>query len=104
MFSFIELFVDEVAEFKDKVIISIIYNCTEPLEKDRLKRMKSNSNYKAHEDILQYPVFILRKCQNSENPCRIFIDHIGRVYTSWDEYLSKNKLSKCIMVVPKDGR
>ncbi|KAF9796736.1 hypothetical protein SFRURICE_014560 [Spodoptera frugiperda] len=35
--------------------------------------------------------------------CKVFIDHDGREYQSWDDYLTNNKLPKCVMVVPRNG-
>lgn len=50
------------------------------------------------------PIFIVRKCKSDTNPCRLFIDLDLRVYTSWANYLQKNKLPKCKMIVPQCGR
>lgn len=101
---FIDSFLDEVAEFKDNIEIAIVYNCTEPLPKVKEKRLKKDSNYKPEADVTPYPIFVLRKCHESTDPCRIFIDHTGRVYETWLEYLSENKLPDCQMTVPKGGR
>lgn len=35
--------------------------------------------------------------------CGILIDHDGRMYKNWEDYLQNNKLPKCTMVYPKDG-
>ena len=32
-----------------------------------------------------------------------YIDDLGRVYKSWNDYLGNNVLPECIMVVPKNG-
>lgn len=50
------------------------------------------------------PIFVMRKCKGESNPCRLFIDLDLRVYTSWKRYLHRNKLPRCRMVVPTDGR
>ncbi|KAJ8728167.1 hypothetical protein PYW08_016552 [Mythimna loreyi] len=55
---------------------------------------------------LVFHVFSIRKCI-SMNPkvkgCKLFIDHDARVYETWIDYLTENKLPKCVMVVPKNG-
>ncbi|CAG9821000.1 unnamed protein product [Phaedon cochleariae] len=96
---------NEISEFRDLVEISFIYNCTEPLAKEKIQRAKKYGNsYNPNTDLMPVPIFVLRKCHNSNNPCRIFIDDIGRVYQSWNEYKNKNKLHECKMVLPRDGR
>ncbi|KAF9408802.1 hypothetical protein HW555_011644 [Spodoptera exigua] len=56
--------------------------------------------------ILVFHVFSVRKCISMNHKvkgCRVFIDHDGREYQSWDDYLTNNKLPKCVMVVPQNG-
>lgn len=98
------LIIDEVVQFKDKIEMAIVYNCTEPLQEEKERKAEKDSNYNPDEDVTPYPVFILRKCHQSEHPCRIFIDHIGRVYDTWKEYVDDNKLPDCQMIVPRGGR
>lgn len=53
-----------------------------------------------------YPIFVIKKCHtgdNCVNPCKIFIDHQLRVYSSWEDYKEDNKLPPCLMVLPKNG-
>ncbi|XP_044264418.1 LOW QUALITY PROTEIN: uncharacterized protein LOC123011163 [Tribolium madens] len=89
-----------ITKWKDRVIISFVYVCIEPLPEEKLNRAKKFDN----SDLTPFPLFILRKCKRSNNPCRIIIDDTGRVYNSWDEYLAQNKLPKCEIIFPKDGR
>ncbi|KAK9881907.1 hypothetical protein WA026_018101 [Henosepilachna vigintioctopunctata] len=79
-------------EYKNQVVISVIYNCLVPLD---------NNDDNGYTPV---PVFILRKCRESSEPCRIIIDHTRRVYNSWNDYLQDNKFCKCLMVVPQNGR
>lgn len=95
---------NEFAEYKDRVLISVIYNCTEPLPAEKLKRAKKFDDYNAKTDICPIPVFVLRKCTDCDNPCRIFIDDTCRVYSSFTNYLRHNKLPECHMILPKNGR
>ncbi|XP_047024720.1 uncharacterized protein LOC124633516 [Helicoverpa zea] len=56
--------------------------------------------------ILVFHVFSIRKCISKKpgvKGCKIFIDHDARVYETWSDYLSQNKLPKCVMVVPQNG-
>lgn len=56
--------------------------------------------------ILVFHVFSIRKCISMNHKvkgCKVFIDHDGREYQSWDDYLTNNKLPKCVMVVPRNG-
>ena len=78
--------------------------CTEPLPEEKAQRAKKYSDYDPYTDLTPFPVFVLRKCKNCKNPCRIFIDDVGRVYDSWNGYLANNKLPKCRMIFPKNGR
>ena len=51
------------------------------------------------------PVFRIKKCFNSKKEnCRIFIDDSGRVYSSWKDYKENNKLPKCRIVAPSNGK
>ncbi|XP_064211667.1 uncharacterized protein LOC103313132 isoform X1 [Tribolium castaneum] len=93
-----------ITKWKDRVIISFIYVCTEPLPKEKQNRAKKFKNYDPDCDLTPFPLFILRKCKLSNNPCRVIIDDVGRVYHSWNDYLNENKLPKCEMIFPKDGR
>ncbi|XP_060536449.1 uncharacterized protein LOC132708259 isoform X2 [Cylas formicarius] len=94
----------KIAEYQDRVEIAFIYNCTQPLPKERLKRASKYVKYNPKTDITPVPVFVLRKCRGSKNNCRIFIDDCCRVYQSWRQYLTRNKLPECEMTVPSDGR
>lgn len=100
------------AEYDGQIVISFIYNCTEPLPKEKQKRLKkaekSKIPYDPETDILPLPIFVLRKCilKSTENkrPCRIFIDHDLRVYSKWEDYITNNKLPPCVMTLPKNGQ
>lgn len=100
------------AEYDGQIVISFIYNCTEPLPQEKEKRVnkaaKEKKSYDPETDILPLPIFVLRKCvlksSNSKSLCRIFIDHDLRVYKTWKDYITNNKLPACLMVLPKDGR
>ncbi|VEN62899.1 unnamed protein product [Callosobruchus maculatus] len=95
---------NQIAEYKDEVQISFIYVCIEPLPAEKIKRANKDKEYNPKTDLMPLPIFVLRKCRESENPCRIFIDHTGRTYENWDEYIERNKLHACEMVLPKNGR
>ncbi|XP_030765735.1 uncharacterized protein LOC115889796 [Sitophilus oryzae] len=95
---------EKIAEYKDVIEIAVIYNCTEPLPKEKLGLSKKYPDYNPETDIRPVPIFILRKCRGSENPCRIFIDDTGRVYQTWEQYLKKNKLPERKMTLPLNGR
>ncbi|XP_064211943.1 uncharacterized protein LOC100141681 [Tribolium castaneum] len=94
------------AKWTDRVILSIIYNCTEPLPSVKQKRKKNTKyeDYNPNTDLTPVPIFILRKCKNSDNPCRVIIDDGGRVYRTWNSYLTENKLPECEMILPLNGR
>ncbi|XP_050513531.1 uncharacterized protein LOC126889339 isoform X2 [Diabrotica virgifera virgifera] len=93
------------AEYQDQVELAFIYVVLEPTEKQATDRMKQNPNYNPRIDISPIPIFVLRKCRQEEGEaCRIFIDHNGRVYSNWQDYLKNNKLSESIMVLPLNGR
>ncbi|XP_045467314.1 uncharacterized protein LOC123675823 isoform X1 [Harmonia axyridis] len=95
---------NEFSKYKNRVIVSFVYNCTEPLDQDKQKRAAKYKDYDPKTDVQPQPVFILRKCKYSPTSCRIVIDNLGRVYKSWEEYLCRNTLPKCNMVYPKNGR
>jgi hypothetical protein len=86
------------------VVISIVYNCTEPLDDEKKKRSNQNKDYNPKYDVTPVPIFILRKCKGNRSSCRIFIDHEGRVYTTWNKYLTENKLPECKMILPVLGQ
>ncbi|CAH1128045.1 unnamed protein product [Ceutorhynchus assimilis] len=104
LFKVIQTQSNAIAQFKDHIEISFVYNCLEPLPEEKLKRSKKFSDYNPQTDVNPVPIFILRKCRGSQNPCRVFIDDNGRVYRSWTNYLINNKYPKCEMVVPRNGR
>ncbi|XP_018325080.1 uncharacterized protein LOC108736956 [Agrilus planipennis] len=92
------------ARYKDQVIIAFIFNCTEPLPQEKHQKM-NNPGYSPDADIGAVPIFVLKKCYSKcDHGCRIFIDHEGRIYTSWTQYIDNNRLGKCMMVLPKNGR
>ncbi|KAJ8925280.1 hypothetical protein NQ315_009108 [Exocentrus adspersus] len=93
-----------IMQYKDRVEVSFIFNCTEPLPSEKIKRAKKFPDYNPNTDLMPVPIFVLRKCHESENPCRVFIDHTGRTYSTWDEYMNRNKLHQCVMVLPLNGR
>ncbi|KAF5278095.1 hypothetical protein FQR65_LT03611 [Abscondita terminalis] len=92
------------AKWKDRVVISFIYNCIEPLPELQLEKAKKIKDYNPYTDIRPTPIFVIRKCKNSVHPCRIFVDYDNRVYSSWEDYITNNKLEKAMMVLPKGGR
>ncbi|KAF5306470.1 hypothetical protein FQR65_LT18566 [Abscondita terminalis] len=92
------------AEWKDRVVISFIYNCLEPLPELQLEKANKIKDYNPYTDIRPTPIFVIRKCKNSVHPCRIFVDCDNRVYSSWKDYITNNKLEKAMMVLPKGGR
>jgi hypothetical protein len=93
-----------IAKWKDRVIISFIYMCTEPLPEEKQKLAKKYPDYNPSCDFTLLPIFVLRKCKNSTNPCRVIIDNVGRVYQTWNDFLDENKLPECEMIFPKNGR
>ncbi|KAL3276656.1 hypothetical protein HHI36_012026 [Cryptolaemus montrouzieri] len=95
---------DKYSKHKNRVVISFVYNCTEPTEKEKKKRAAKYEDYNPKTDVQPHPVFVLRKCKFSPTSCRIVIDHSARVYQSWEEYLCRNTLPKCLMVFPRNGR
>nr|XP_022908568.1 uncharacterized protein LOC111419914 [Onthophagus taurus] len=82
---------NEYSKWNDRIVISFIYNCTE-----------STKSFIGN--MTPIPVFSIRKCKGSKNSCRKYIDLDLRVYNSWKHYLIKNKMPKCNMIVPKNGR
>lgn len=95
---------DKIAEFKDRVEVAFVYVCLEPLPAQKVKRAKKNIGYNPKADVNAVPVFILRKCRGSPDPCRVIIDNTGRTYGSWQDFLNKNKYPECEMIVPFHGR
>ncbi|XP_048523532.1 uncharacterized protein LOC109540647 isoform X1 [Dendroctonus ponderosae] len=93
-----------IAEFKDHIEIAFVFNCLVPLNGAKIKKAEKDPNYNPKSDFSPVPVFILRKCRNSEKPCRIIIDIDERVYSSWANYLTKNKHPECRMIFPRNGR
>lgn len=81
-----------------------MYNCTEPLPSEKLSRAKKYKEYNPNTDVMPLPIFVLRKCRGSANPCRVFIDNIGRTYQTWHDYIAKNKFHQCEMNLPLNGR
>uniref|UniRef100_A0A1Y1LM37 Uncharacterized protein n=1 Tax=Photinus pyralis TaxID=7054 RepID=A0A1Y1LM37_PHOPY len=95
---------ERYSEYKDCVTMAIVFNCVKPLPNEVKKRKKKYDDYDEYTDIMPIAVYVIRKCFDSPNPCRIIIDHDNRVYQSWSKYLELNKLHKCIMVFPTNGR
>ncbi|KAK5647165.1 hypothetical protein RI129_002057 [Pyrocoelia pectoralis] len=95
---------NKYSESLDCVTISFVFNCLKPLPSEVKKRKKRYRDYNEYTDIMPIPVYIIRKCSGSSDPCRIIIDHDDRVYESWSDYIEDNKLHKCMMVAPKNGR
>lgn len=60
--------------------------------------------YKNDEEDGCLPLFIVKKCDAMSEPCLMFIDHTCRVYEGWTSYLGNNKLPKCRMYCPKNGK
>lgn len=98
------LFLELITEFKDHIEMAFVFNCLVPLDSEKIRKGKQDASYNPKLDYYPAPVFILRKCRNSQNPCRIIIDIDERVYTSWKNYLRENKHPDCIMIFPRDGR
>ncbi|XP_050513522.1 uncharacterized protein LOC126889334 [Diabrotica virgifera virgifera] len=93
------------AEYKDQVEIGFMYIVLEPTDDQAKSRTKKDPKYNPHIDISPSPIFVLRKCRREEgDACRIFIDHGGRVYSNWQDFLKNNKLPESIMVLPLNGR
>ncbi|XP_044756506.1 uncharacterized protein LOC123315033 [Coccinella septempunctata] len=95
---------NEFSKHKNRVVVSFVYNCTEPSDYEKQRRAAKYKDYDPKTDVQPLPVFVLRKCKYSPTSCRVVVDHLGRVYTSWEEYLYRNTLPQCTMVYPKDGR
>ncbi|XP_072397360.1 uncharacterized protein [Diabrotica undecimpunctata] len=93
------------AEYQDQVELAFIYVVLEPTHTQAADRRREDPNYNPRTDISPIPIFVLRKCRVEKGEaCRIFIDHGGRVYSNWQDYLTNNKLPESIMVLPKNGR
>lgn len=61
------------------------------------------------EDVVTIPLFVIKKCSkifeyDRLGHCTIFIDNSNRVYNDWNLYLTNNKLPKCTMICPKNGK
>ncbi|XP_018563411.1 uncharacterized protein LOC108905115 [Anoplophora glabripennis] len=94
----------EITKYKGRVEISFMYNCTEPLPSEKMSRAKKYIEYNPNTDVMPLPIFVIRKCHGSADPCRVFIDNIGRTYQTWHEYIAKNKFHQCEMILPLNGR
>uniref|UniRef100_A0A6P7GQA6 Uncharacterized protein LOC114345461 n=2 Tax=Diabrotica virgifera virgifera TaxID=50390 RepID=A0A6P7GQA6_DIAVI len=93
------------AEYQDQVELAFIYVVLEPTDKQATDRRKQDPNYNPRTDISPIPIFVLRKCRVERGEaCRIFIDHGGRVYSDWQDFLKNNKLPESVMVLPLNGR
>ncbi|KAF2896019.1 hypothetical protein ILUMI_10166 [Ignelater luminosus] len=95
---------NKYSEWKDQVFVSFIYNCLEPMPEEKIARAKKYPDYNPNTDMSPVPVYVIRKCIGSDNPCRVFIDSDNRMYNSWEDYIEDNKLHKCTMVLPRTGR
>lgn len=73
------------------------------MPEEKIRRAKKYPDYNPNTDIFPVPVFVIRKCRGSNNPCRIYIDSGNRAYDSWKDYIEGNKLNKCTMVLPLGG-
>lgn len=87
-------FVDEYSKHTDRVVMRVIYNITEPLQKNKKDDSLNGT----------YPIFVIRKCKRSTKSCCIYIDHQLRVYISFENYIENVKLPKCVMVLPNNGK
>ena len=79
--------------------VGIIYNVT--LNHTVVKKPQknaTNSCSKESNEVYPNAVFKIMRLNSTW-----YIDDGGRIYKSWQDYLSNNKLPKCTMVVPKDG-
>ncbi|XP_072397359.1 uncharacterized protein [Diabrotica undecimpunctata] len=93
------------AEYQDQIEVAVIYVVLEPTHTQAVDRRREDPNYNPRTDISPIPIFVLRKCRVERGEaCRIFIDHDGRVYSNWQNYLTNNKLPESVMVLPKNGR
>lgn len=94
---------DKCAADKGILFLSIIYACCVEFTKEQ-KEIKLLC-----EKFNPVPIFIIRKCHpvdgQSENKdyCRIVIDSTLRVYTSWSNFLNKNKYPEGILCFPRNG-
>ncbi|KAF7383263.1 hypothetical protein HZH68_015112 [Vespula germanica] len=93
---------------KDDVInYGIVYNI---LFRNKINKPSKMNN---EEEIIAVPVFKIQHYNddlqtksntNNENIYTVwYIDIKGRLYKSWENYISKNNLPKCTMVFPKNG-
>lgn len=89
-------FVLDYLEDNCRILIRFIFICCEIHDKKKSLSVE--------------PVFVLKKCNHEEvkgavqENCIIVIDIHGRVYKSWELYLENNRLPKCTMVYPKNGK
>lgn len=74
------------------------------MPEEKIARAIKYPDYNPNTDMLPVPIYIIRKCRGSDNPCRMFVDNDNRVYNSWKDYIEDNKLHKCTMVLPETGR
>ncbi|XP_053979725.1 uncharacterized protein LOC128876923 [Hylaeus volcanicus] len=77
------------------IYVGIIYNVIFP------DKLKSNNNESTEmiDEIWAVPVFKIKRKMNTI----WYIDNSGRIYQSWNDYLSNNTLPKTVMIVPKNG-
>ncbi|XP_076293336.1 uncharacterized protein LOC143215256 [Lasioglossum baleicum] len=71
------------------IYMSVIYNIA----------FKQNASSRTSNEIYALPIFKIKVDETTV----WYIDNTGRVYKSWEDYLKNNTLSKCMMVIPKDG-
>ncbi|XP_043793736.1 uncharacterized protein LOC122715532, partial [Apis laboriosa] len=98
----------------DSIYYGIIYNisfCTKNNIKNNVTEVSNSKQEKVTdsgvEDKIQIystPIFKIKylseTCTKEET---WYIDQNGRVYKSWIDYIEKNTLPQCTMVLPKDG-
>nr|XP_050855187.1 uncharacterized protein LOC127066029 [Vespula vulgaris]XP_050855188.1 uncharacterized protein LOC127066029 [Vespula vulgaris] len=89
-------------ESDGSIFCSVLYNVT--------CEIPERSNQTANREIKYVPIFKIRNHSkvsshdNLEEKYNIqYVDHDGRLYLNWNDYLTHNKLFPCIMVVPKNG-
>lgn len=91
-------FLDNVAKMWNCIVISCIYNYTDPQPSE--KQNFFSKKYNITTDSPAPPLFIIRKDENIEDSFRIIIDDSGRVYKSWKCYLRENKLHEWEIIFP----
>nr|KAF7417312.1 hypothetical protein H0235_011843 [Vespula pensylvanica] len=89
-------------ESDGSIFCSVLYNVT--------CEIPEQSNQTANREIKYIPIFKIRNhskvssYDDLEEKYNIqYVDHDGRLYLNWNDYLTHNKLFPCIMVVPKNG-